>query len=150
AAPIRRNRASRRARSAALRSVRTRSRRAPLDRPRVLTRGAGLGLGARPRAASARDLVEVVVHRLLAAFLDEAARVVGLAGAEQAERDAAPDAGFGRVADVGALGEAGAHGARTIVYAHAPDAAAVAGEADLEGEIDAARGLLVHHERQRL
>ena len=50
--------------------------------------------------------MEVEVHGFGAPVLLEGARANRLAGIDAAERDPAPDAGVGRVSDVGALGEA--------------------------------------------
>ena len=81
-----------------------------------------------------RDLVEVVVHRLAAALLRELAARERFARIDEAERDAAPGARVGRVPDVGRGGEAGLDAAGSVLDVHAPDAAALAGEPDLEGE----------------
>src|SRR5262245_34855043 len=75
---------------------------------------------------------------------------MGLARRAQAERDAAPDAGVRGVTDVRALGEARAHAAGAVVDAHGPDAAALALEADLEGQVDTAGAILADHEGERL
>src|SRR5262249_19522299 len=131
-APPRRTRAWRRGRRPARRWAGTRSRRLLL------------------RASRMRNLVEVVVEGLAAAFLGHEVAAVHLARGDEAERDGAPDPRVRRVADVRALGEAGPHAARPVADAHGPHAAAVALEADLEDEVDAARAVLAQHERQRL
>ena len=98
----------------------------------------------------ARDLMEVVVHRLAAAVLAHQSLPAHSRGVGDAERDGAPDARVGGVADVGALGEALAHRAHAVDDAHRPHAAAQSGEADLEGEIDADGAVLAQQEGQRL
>src|SRR6185295_18321599 len=75
---------------------------------------------------------------------------VEVARVDQTERDATPDLRVGGEAHVGALREARAHVAEAVLHMDGPDAAAVAGKPELEGEVDARRALRVHHEWQRL
>src|SRR5262245_51242644 len=94
--------------------------------------------------------MEVVVHRLAAALLRELAAGECLARVDEAQRDAAPRAGVGRVPAVGLRREAGRYAALAVGDANAPRAAAHAGETDLEGHVGAARAVLAQQEGQRL
>jgi hypothetical protein len=71
-------------------------------------------------------------------------------GVGDAERHRTPHRCLGGVADVGALGEALAHGAGAVGDAHRPHAAAEPVEADLEGQVDVGGAVFAQQERQRL